>query len=43
MNYAKNKKYLGGNDTHYYIGLGLVIVGVLLFILVEIGWIFIVP
>ena len=43
MNYAKNKKYLGGNDTHYYIGLGLVILGVLLFMLGEMMWIFIVP
>ena len=43
MNYSKNKKYLKGNDACYYTGLCLVILGVLLFLIGEMMWIFIVP
>ena len=43
MNYTKNQKYLGGNDTHYYVGLTLVVLGVLLFMMGEMMWIWIIP
>ena len=43
MQYTKNQKYLKGNDTHYYIGLVLVGLGVLLFMMGEMMWIYIVP
>ena len=43
MHYTKNQKYFKGNDTHYYIGLVLVGLGVILFMMGEMMWIYIVP
>lgn len=43
MNYKKNLKYLKGTDTLYYLGLGIAILGGVLFLMGEMLWIFFIP
>ena len=43
MNYIENKKYLKSNDLHFYIGWCLLVVGVALFVVGELFWLYILP
>ncbi len=43
MNYIENKKYLKSNDLHFYIGWCLLGVGVFLFVVGELFWLYILP
>ena len=43
MNHIKNLKYLKSNDLHFYIGWSILILGLILFVLGEILWLYILP
>ncbi len=43
MNYIKNLKYLKSNDIHFYVGWILLILGLILFVVGEFFWLYILP
>lgn len=43
MNYIENKKYLKSNDLHFYIGWIILVAGLVLFVMGELFWIYILP
>ena len=43
MNHIKNLKYLKSNDIHFYIGWSILILGLILFVLGEFLWLYILP
>lgn len=43
MNHIKNLKYLKSNDIHFYVGWSLLILGLILFVVGEFFWLYILP
>lgn len=43
MNHIKNLKYLKSNDIHFYVGWILLILGLVLFVIGELLWLYIIP
>lgn len=43
MNHIKNLKYLKSNDIHFYVGWAILIIGLILFVVGEVFWLYILP
>ncbi|MBQ8215940.1 MAG: hypothetical protein IJZ33_06730 [Clostridia bacterium] len=43
MNYIENKKYLKSNDLHFYVGWIILVAGLVLFVMGELFWLYILP
>ena len=43
MDYSKNLRYFKGSDTHFYVGIVLLAIGVIMIVLSYFFWVYLVP